>query len=362
MRVFHIISGFENGGVEALLYALISHMPRDIEFHIVAHEVRVPECAARFEGLGVTVHIVPRRKKIIKHIRALRELFCRYRPDAVHVHTTEWGAIALAAAKKCGVSCRIQHTHAARREKNPLRRLWHQYLFWRARRIATDLFACGEAAAKLSFGTAALKEGRVTILKNGIDLAAFAFRGELRRTTRAALGVDEKTTLIGMVARFSPQKNHMAALSIFEAYRRVDPTAVLLLIGDGHLRPSIETLVRLMFPSGAVRFLGVRGDLPALYAAMDRFILPSRFEGLPLTLIEAQTAGLVCVVSDTITREVDFSGLVTFADNHDVAAWVAALRAADQGPRQSREAEAAACGYRLRDAAAALHSFYGSLK
>lgn len=362
MRVFHVISGFENGGVEALLYALISHMPRDIEFHIVAHEVRVPECAARFEHLGVKIHFVPSRKQYMKHKRALRTLFTRYRPDIVHVHTTEWGAIALAVAKKCGIHCRIQHTHAAMREKNPLRRLLHWFFFRRARHTATDLFACGEAAAELSFGTRALKEGRVVILKNGIDLAAFAYDGELRRKTREVLGIGEGTTLIGMVARFSPQKNHMAALEIFRAYLELDPQAVLLLVGDGRLRPSIEALVHLTFPSGAVRFLGVRRDLPALYSAMDRFILPSRFEGLPITLVEAQTAGLTCVVSDTVTREVDFSGLVSFVDNRDVASWVVALRACEKAPRRSREAEAEAFGYRLADAVDTLYAFYCSRK
>lgn len=358
MRVFHVISGFENGGVEMLLYRLISHMSRDIEFHIVAHDVAVPACMERLERLGVTVHIIPCRKQYFQHKRALQALFAEYRPAVVHAHTTEWGAIAMRAAKRVGVACRIQHSHAARREKNPVLQLFRRWCFWRARRTATHYFACGTDAAVAAFGRRAVREGRVTVLKNGIDINAFAYRDFQRRAGRAALGVREDTLLVGMVARFSAQKNHIAAISLFAELYKKNSNAVLLLVGDGPLRPSVETLARRVLPKEAVRFLGVRHDMPSLYAAMDRFILPSRFEGLPITLIEAQTAGLPSVVSSTVTREADFSGLVTFLDVRETVRWRETLLAPLPSPRTSFAAQAKENGYSLADAAHTLYEFY----
>lgn len=358
MRVFHVISGFENGGVETLLYRLISHMPRDVAFHIVAHEIVVPACVARFQELGVTVHLIPRRKRLLRHKKELLRLFLEHRPDVVHVHTTEWGALALAAAKRAGVACRVQHSHAARNEKNPVRKIFYSFAFWRARLAATAYFACGKDAALTAFGKRAVAANAVTVLQNGIDVSVFAYDAALREATRATLGIAPNTTVIGMVARFSPQKNHEAALSIFRAYYDQNPNAVLLLIGEGHLRAATEALARKILPAQAVRFLGVRSDMPALYSAMDRFILPSRFEGLPITLIEAQTAGLAAVVADTVTREADFSGLVTFLSVTDEAGWVKALAAPTPRERTGYDTLATEKGYRLADSADALYRFY----
>ena len=358
MRVFHVISGIENGGVEVLLSRLIATMPRDIEFHIVLHEVVAPALAARFADLGVILHVIPCRKRFFAHRRALRQLFLEYSPEIVHVHTTEWGFLSLEAARRAGVPCRIQHSHAARREKSPLSRLLFSLALWRGRRAATHYFACGNDAAVAAFGKGSLDKGRVTILKNGIDTAAFAYSAEARTRTREALGIGEGTAVIGMVARFTRQKNHAAALKIFEAYLENRKNSVLLLVGDGHLLPRIKDLAQSLFPKDAVRFLGVREDVAALLSAMDVFLLPSRFEGLPITLIEAQAAGLPAVVSDTVTREADFSGKVTFLNTSDAAAFAAALAATHSGEREEAHKLAAAQGYRLADSAALLYGFY----
>jgi len=360
VRIFHVISGFENGGVETLIYRWISHMPQDIEFHIVAQEIVVPACAERFRAKGVTIHLIPSRKHLLKHCKALRSLFRNYCPDVVHVHTTEWGAIPLSVAKKAGVPCRIQHSHAARKEKNLFLRLAHSLSFAWARRAATDYFACGTAAAQTAFGNRAVAAGQVKIIKNGIDVAGFAYSEAMRRHTRAELGIGEDQTVIGMVARFSPQKNHITALAIFKAFFEKHPNAVLLLVGDGHLRASIETLAQKILPLHAVRFLGVRTDMQALYSTMDRFILPSRFEGLPITLIEAQASGLPAVVADTVTREGDVCGITTFLSTDKTADWVQALAAPVSQTRDAYAARVAEAGYFLDKIVEELYQFYRS--
>ncbi|MBP3395541.1 MAG: glycosyltransferase [Clostridia bacterium] len=359
MRVFHIISGFENGGVEMLLERWIAAMPRDIEFHIVAHDVTVPACRDRLAALGAEIHLIPRRKRPFAHQRALRALFLQYRPEVVHVHTTEWGFLALQIAGRCAVPVRIQHSHAAWRcPVSPSLAL----RFRLGRRAATDYFACGEAAARTAFGERLLQEGGVVLLPNGIDVEKFRFDPVRRAAMRQELDLAEDALAIGMVARFSPQKNHGAALDIFECFFRRHPNAVLLLVGDGELRPEIEAAAAKRFPTGAVRFLGVREDVAPLYDAMDRFLLPSRFEGFPITLVEAQSAGLPAAVSDTVSPEVALTDLVRFASVEDGNAFCDALEHSPALPREAYAEAVLQAGFSLTDAAERLYQFYQSKK
>ncbi len=348
MRIFYVISGFENGGVEALLMQFIAALPDGTDCHIVAQSVTSPVCQKRLEQAGATVHFVRGRKHLLAHRRELQALFHAYRPDVVHVHTGERAAAALAAARRAGVPSRIHHSHTAKRyEKNPLLALLYRVDLWRSRRAATQLVACGEGAARYAFGKRAIKEGRVTVLKNGIDVAQYAFSETRRTATRAALGLDVNAIAVLMVARFERQKNHAAALRIFAAYHKRNPNAVLLLVGTGSRLQKIRCRAAEL-PAGAVRFLGEREDVAALLSAADRFILPSRFEGLPLTLLEALAAGLAPVVSSRVSREVMGVGSICYLPVSDTVAWVSALEAAAPSAREMGALRVAEAGY-VRD-------------
>lgn len=351
MRIFHVISGFENGGVEALIYRAASCAPSDAELHIVAHAAPSDTCVNRFRALGATVHFVPCRKRYFAHKRALYDLFLKYRPDVVHVHTTEWGYLALGAAKRAGVPIRIQHSHAARVGGSPLLSLFFKWSFSRARSLATGLVACGGEAAERSFGRRAVARGECIVLPNSIDTAHFAFSPERRVNTRAALGIGDDTVVVGMVARFSPQKNHEAALRIFAAYHEKQPNSVLLLVGGGERLAKIKALAKKRLPADAVIFYGIAEDTAPLYDAMDVFLLPSRFEGLPITLVEAQCSGLVALVSEAVTREAALTDLVRFLPVGSVEAWCAALGDLPLRERGAYAARVAACGYDASDTA-----------
>ncbi len=358
MRVFHILSGIENGGVEMLILRWRQHLPRDVEFHVVAHDVSSPDCARRLADAGVVLHTVPCRKRYFSHKRALLRLFSAHRPNVVHVHTSEWGFLPLRVAKKAGVPVRIQHSHAANPARNFLSRLLFFFTFRLARKAATAYLACGKDAAKTAFGEAAVKAGCVKIIPNGIDTAAFAFDAARRAAWRESLGYGEDTLLVGMVARFSPQKNHAAALQIFREFYRENQNSVLLLAGTGKTLPEIQAEAARLLPQGAVRFLGVVEDVAGLLSALDAFILPSHFEGLPITLIEAQTAGLLSVVSDTVTREAAFTPLVRFLPTRDAAAFAAEIKKTPTAARGGYAEVARAAGYDLASAAKTLLALY----
>ena len=359
MRIFYVISDFENGGVEALLLKFIAALPPDADPHIVAQSETSHFCKMRFQDLDVKVHFVSSRKHPAAHKRELIALFREYRPDVLHVHTGERAAIALTAGKRAGIPCRIHHSHTAGRyEKNPLLALLYRLNLWRSRRAATTLVACGEGAAQYAFGKRLIKESRVTVLKNGINVQEYAFSGDRRTAMRKALGLADEVTAVLMVARFEKQKNHKAALRIFEAYRRVNEGVVLLLVGVGRELPKIKRLAEAL-PKGSVRFLGERGDVAALLSAADRFILPSRFEGLPLTLLEALAAGLLPVVSDRVSREVGQAGKISFLPVNDTVLWVNALEGAAPTAREGAAARLLEAGFSEQAMLAGLLSLYG---
>jgi len=166
------------------------------------------------------------------------------------------------------------------------------------------------------------------VLSNAVNVNEFKYDDKARRDLRTMLGARNRL-VIGHIGRFNKQKNHGLLIDIFKALHDKKPDSLLVMVGDGDLRSMIERKVRDLGLSSAVKFLGVRGDIPKLMQAMDVYLFPSLFEGLPVVLVEAQAAGLRCIVSDTITRESDVTGRVQFLSLKDSPEiWAAKILAA----------------------------------
>ena len=148
-----------------------------------------------------------------------------------------------------------------------------------------------------------MKAGRVTVLPNGIPLREFAFDQEIRQGVRAEWQAGDTTLVMGHVGRFTAQKNHDFLLDVFAELHREQPNSILVLAGIGELQQAARQKAEELGLAEAVRFLGFRSDVARLLQGMDVFVMPSLYEGFPVTAVEAQAAGLPCVFSDTITRE-----------------------------------------------------------
>lgn len=172
--------------------------------------------------------------------------------------------------------------------------------------------APSDLAAKYTFGNRAYRKGEVQILHNGLDLDAFAFDKDARQTIRDKLSVYEDNVLLGHIGRFMKQKNHSFLIDVFSDYIKLNPKAKLLLVGDGEELTVIRKLVTEKNLDNDVIFLGIRDDIPVLMSAMDAVLLPSLYEGMPNVVIEAQANGLPCIISDTITRDANVTGLVHY--------------------------------------------------
>ena len=309
MRIAQIMGKMNNGGVEAVImnyYRNIDRSKVQFDFIVDSDSTFVPR--DEIESLGGRIYVIPPYQKIGKYISALVKLFKQNKYQIVHSNINTLSVFPLFAAKKAGVPVRIAHnlSTAAKGEtkKNILKYILRPF----SKVFATHYVACSEYAGEWLFGKKAMKSGKVTIFNNAIDLNKFKFDEKVRNEVRKELGIEDKF-VIGHVGRLCFQKNQEFLIDVFEEVHRRNPNSVLLLIGDGEDKEKIENRIKGM---SGVFLLGNRTDVYRLYQAMDVFVLPSKYEGLPVVGIETQALGLPCILSDRITSETKISTNVCF--------------------------------------------------
>ena len=191
-------------------------------------------------------------------------------------------------------------------------RLLHKVFLFMPRFFANVRIAPSTEAAEFMFGKNCVSRGKATILNNGIDYDVYKFDPETRAEYRKMLAVDDGCLLAGHVGRFNLQKNHKFLLEVFAEIKAKKQNAKLLLVGEGELESEIRQKAKELGIEADVIFFGVSPDVPKLLSAMDIYLFPSFYEGMPNTVIEAQAAGLPCLISDTVTREANISGKVVY--------------------------------------------------
>lgn len=351
-RILQVVTYMGRGGIETMLMNYYRHMDRTkVQFDFLVHRDFEADFDDEIEALGGRIYRVPPMNPLKpSYWRALDDFFRAHPYEIVHCHLNYKSGVVLAAAKRVGIPVRVAHAHTASMSAgfSKFARIVMKPLI---PRTATHCLACGRAAGDAIFG--GMPYG---LIPNAIDAGALSFREKVRRRMRRELGLAEEYTLIH-VGRFGGEKNHAFLLDAFAEVRKAEPTAVLLLAGDGPLRSELEHRAEAL-PKGAVRFLGVRRDVPDLLQAADVFAFPSIFEGLPVTMIEAQAAGLPCVKSDTVTDECIVTDLVTSLPIDDPKPWADAILAAKDTPRTDRLADIQRSGYDITAAADKLTRFY----
>ena len=244
------------------------------------------------------------RGKISKYfgeIKRVKNFFENHREyDTYHINTYHAMALfSVIGARMAGVSRIIVHSHNTNAVHPTLHKLVRPVL----NLLKFEKFACSDEAGEWMFGKRKMRQGKVKIVKNGIDTKAYQFDENIRKQKRADLGIVDSTKVIGHIGRFNFQKNHSFLIDIFEESSKNHDDCKLLLIGRGELEDDIRAKVKEKGLDDKVLFLGVRSDVNELLMAMDVFLFPSLFEGLGIVLIEAQAAGLRSVCSSIIPEE-----------------------------------------------------------
>ena len=357
IRVLHVVTHMNRGGLETMLMNYYRHIDRsNMQFDFLVHRQERAAYDDEIESLGGKIYRFPILNPFSQDYRSrLRDFFRQHSEyQIVHVHQDCLSAVILKEAKAGGVPIRIAHSHSTRQDRDikyPIKLFYKRFI----PKYATDLMACGKEAGDWMFSGA-----KFQILNNAIDAKAYTFSAEKRAAMRMMLHVAPDTLMVGHVGRFSPAKNHAFLLDLFKELSD-QISAKLMLVGDGELRKAMEEKAKTLGLSDRVIFTGVRGDVPDLMQAMDVFVFPSHYEGLPVTLVEAQASGLPCLISDKVPLECKKTDLVQQLPlAAGAVAWAqAAIKAAGVTRRDTYQAIAQA-GFDIAENAKWLENFYRS--
>jgi glycosyltransferase involved in cell wall biosynthesis len=303
-RILHLLGTLDVGGVETWLIQVWRSIDRArFQFDFCTFGTHKGLFAAEAENLGAKVWRCPVAGRW-SFRRRLRSIIREGQYDVVHSHVQLFSGALLRLAKRENVRTRIAHSHSSQDDKAETRfRQYYSRLMksW-IRRYATCGLAASRIAAIELFGESWEADPRFKVLHYGIGLEGF--HNIDPEKVREEFGLPVRALVVGHVGSFIPRKNHKFILDIAQAVLRTRPEVHFLLVGDGTLRPEIEARTRAMGISGKVHFCGIRTDVPRLMrSCMNALVMPSLWEGLPMTLIEAQAAGLPCIASDSITEE-----------------------------------------------------------
>lgn len=314
IRVLQIIGFVCGGGVEAVIMNYYRNIDRNkIQFDFIIDGYEKTALDNEISSLGGKVYKVePYTKNPFKNIYQIYRIIKDNNYQIVHSNMNTLAIFSLFAAWLAGAKVRILHNHSTATKNEKLRSIIKYILRPFAPIFANKYLACSALAGEWMYGKKKMHLGKIKILNNAINVDDFAYNEELRKVLRQKLNIKKDILVIGHVGRFMHQKNHDFLIDIFREIYRQEKNSILLLIGDGPLRQSIEEKVKVYGLQDKVKFLGLRKDVRALYNIMDVFVLPSWYEGLPVVSIEAQANGLSCFISDKVSKECEVSSSVRF--------------------------------------------------
>lgn len=331
-RLLCILSGMNAGGAETFLMKIYRNIDRTLyqmDFCINVKEKCFYE--DEISKLGGIIYRIPSKSENLSEFKKqLSSIIKENRYDRVfRITSSAMGFMDLKIARKAGAEMCIARSSNSSDGKGLKSKIMHslgKMLY--ARNIDVKI-APSDLAASYTFGNRAYKNGEVKILHNAIDLDIYKFDSDVREEIRESFNIDAKTNVIGHIGRFSQQKNHSFLLDVFKSYNDRVPDSVLMLVGCGELESQIKKKAGALGILDKIIFTGVRSDVPALLSAMDVFVFPSFYEGMPNTVIEAQATGLPCIIADTITKEADVTGLVKYLPIGDADLWSDAVLQAE---------------------------------
>jgi len=323
IRIAQIMGKWLGGGVEAVVMNYYRHIDRDkIQFDFICDQDSTCIPYEEIEKLGGKVILIPPYQKAIKYQKQLKKVLIEGNYKIIHSHISTMSTFPLLAAKRAKVPIRIVHSHSTTNKKEWKKNILKQILRPFVKVFATDYICCSELAGRWLFGNKTYNQGKVYLLNNAIDIEKFSYNKEIGNQMRKELNIEKETLVIGHIGRFVKQKNHEFLIKIFYEIHKQQKNSVLLLIGQGPLQYKIKSQVKLLGIEESVKFLGQRNDANFLYQAMDIFILPSLYEGLPVVGVEGQAAGLLCLLSTDMTQETKILKSTIFISlNKDEKEW-----------------------------------------
>lgn len=326
IRIVHNIASLHLGGSQAFVMNMYRNIDRSkVQFDFVV----TPETKEGFydeiTNLGGKIFSCPRYKGT-NHIQYNKwwDDFFNEHPEykVIHGHVRSTASIYLKIAKRHGLVT-IAHSHSTS-NGNGISAIVKRIMQLSIRKQADYLFACSDKAGKWLYGEKAITQQNYYMIPNGVDLKRFEFDVNKRNQMRMTLGIKKDMMILGHIGRLSTPKNHKFLLNVFNKYHKINSNSKLLLVGDGELFDCIKEHIDKLNISDAVIMTGSKQNTEDYYQVMDIFVFPSLWEGLPVSVVEAQANGLQCLISDVITHDVDLTDLIQYLPL-DEELWLGAI-------------------------------------
>lgn len=316
IRVAIIGGKIDSGGKKNLIMEYYRHIDRTkIQFDFICDSDSQAIPYEEIQSLGGRVYEITPYQNIFKNMADMKKLFKENKYPIVHAYNSTMNVFPMYVAKRCRIPVRISESLSMAHDgdwKTILKKILRPMSKW----FANYYMACGTDCGRWQFGDKFFEAGNVDVFKTAINTTFNAYNPEVRERTRKAFGWEDKI-VIGHIGRFTAQKNSIHMIEIFAAIAKKEPKAVLCLIGDGELKDAMMKRIEELNISKHVDYLGRREDIQQFYNAMDCFILPSLYEGLPVVGLEAECCGLPMFFSTEITREANACELGYFIDLND---------------------------------------------
>ena len=303
VRMLHIVGSMSPSGIGNFIMNVYRNIDREkVQFDFIIHETREVNFEEEIKALGGRIYTATRKSvSPAKNFADIRRIVKKGKYNIVFRHTdTATVAVDLLAAKMGGAKVRIAHSHSTSTPNVKMHQSFQPFL----NKICTHRFACSDKAGQWLYGDVPYE-----VIINAIRLEEFAYSPKYRERMRRKENLEDNL-VIGHIGNLLPVKNHLFMLDIMAELIKKQPSAKMIFVGDGVMRQPIEEKIEKMGLSEHVRLLGVRTDTAKLLQAMDIFLFPSKYEGLPIAMVEAQCSGLPNLVSDVITTDVDVTPLV----------------------------------------------------
>lgn len=308
IRILHVLKELDAGGVERMLSNYYAHVNQEeyrFDFMVFSDHEGMIEKTIQHSTIH---HVTAKEVDAKKHIKETNRVIKEGHYDIVHTHIDKMAIIPLLSAKWHKVPGRFAHSHMAVKKG-----IQEKLTYPAIKALATDLCACGIDAGTIRFGEKAYAENKITVINNAIEIPKFSFKQSIREKVRNELQLSEDETALCCVARFDYQKNHTYLLKVFKEYKELNPRAKLFLMGTGELEQEVRSQIAESDIKDVI-FMGTREDVNEILQGMDIFLLTSRYEGLPVVLVEAQCTGIECFVSDKITKEIKVTDGIYYLD------------------------------------------------
>lgn len=362
IRILHVVGRLNRGGAETMIMNLYRNINRSkIQFDFVKHTTEKCDYDNEISELGGQIFSISRYtgKNHFSYKKEWDTLFKKH-PEykILHGHVRSTAAIYIGIAKSHGLIT-IAHSHGTASRGNRIEQLIKNIMQIPIRNKADYLLACSDQAGKWLFGKKAIADSNYKILKNAIDVEKYMFDEFNRNNIRKQLGVEDKF-VVGHVGSFTYPKNHKFLIDVFYQLQIKNRDSVLLLVGDGELRPQIEQQIERLGIKDKVILTGAVSNVNDYLQAMDVFVFPSISEGLGIAAIEAQTAGLHCILSDRIPQEAFIIDSVEkLSLKADKTIWAERiLHYSDNYTRKRTSEDIKRAGYDIKETAKEMENFY----